>query len=64
MCGGEHSHEHRGRGRRFGRRGFPSHQVWVERLQAYQAELEQELQNVRDVIQRLGKPSTPEQPEV
>ena len=63
MCGGEH-HEHHGRGRRFGRRGFPSRDVWVERLQAYHPHLEQELANVRDVIERLG-PETPEQqPEV
>ena len=62
MCGGHH-HEHQGRGRRFGRRGFPSRDVWVERLQAYQAHLEQELANVRDVIERLG-PETPQQPEV
>ncbi len=39
-----------------------SRDVWVERLQAYQAHLEQELQNVRDVIERLG-PEPPEQTE-
>jgi hypothetical protein len=60
MCGGHH--EHGGRGQRFGRRGFPSRDVWVERLQAYQAHLEQELQNVRDVIERLG-PDAPGQSE-
>ena len=60
MCGGHH--EQRGFSRRFGSRGFPSRDVWVERLQAYQAHLEQELQNVRDVIERLG-PETPEQTE-
>jgi hypothetical protein len=60
MCGGHH--EHGGRGRRFGQRGFPSRDVWVERLQAYQAHLEQELQNVRDVIERLG-PDAPGQSE-
>ena len=36
-----------GRGRRFGRRGFPSRDVWVERLQAYQAAAGEELANVR-----------------
>ena len=61
MCGGHH--EHRGYGRRFGRRGFPSRDVWVERLQAYQAHLEEELQNVRDVIERLGPTDAPEQTE-
>ena len=43
MCHGEH--QHRGRGfRGFGRRGFPNRETWVERLQAYQQPLEQELQ--------------------
>jgi hypothetical protein len=54
MCGGHHHHG-RGRGiRGFGRRGFPSKEVWVERLQAYEQHLEQELSNVRDVLERLG----------
>jgi hypothetical protein len=60
MCEGHH--EHRGHGfRRFGRRGFPNRETWVERLQAYQQHLEQELQNVKDVLERLGG-DTPEQP--
>ena len=64
MCEGHHEH-HRGPGRRglrgFGRGGFPKPEAWVERLQAYQAHLEEELANVKDVIQRLG-PSEPDQP--
>jgi hypothetical protein len=61
MCGGHH--EHRGRGfRGFGRRGFPNRETWVERLQAYEQHLEQELQNVRDVLERLGGNESPEQP--
>jgi hypothetical protein len=60
MCGGHH--EHRGRGfRGFGRRGFPDRQTWVERLQAYQQHLEDELKNVKDVIERLGGADAPEQ---
>ena len=52
MCG--HHGGHRGF-RGFGRRGFPSRGVWVERLEAYREHLEQELKNVQDVIERLGK---------
>ncbi len=63
MCRGRH--EQRGRGRHgFGRHGFPSRDVWLERLQAYQAQLEQELQNVRDVIERLGPEAGEPQPEI
>jgi hypothetical protein len=57
-----HGHRHGGRGPRgFGRGGFPRREAWVERLQAYQAHLEEELANVKDVIQRLG-PIEPDQP--
>jgi hypothetical protein len=62
MCGTHH--EHRGHGRSFrgfGRRGFPSRDVWVERLQSYEQHLEQELKNVRDVIERLGEGEAPQQ---
>jgi hypothetical protein len=55
MCEGQHHHHGTGRGfRGFGRRGFPSKEVWLERLQAYEQHLEQELANVRDVLERLG----------
>jgi hypothetical protein len=63
MCG-HHSHQG-GRGfRGFGRRGFPSRDVWVERLQAYSEQLEAELRNVKDVIERLAADAgnEPEQP--
>ena len=51
MCG----HGHRGHGfRGFGRRGVPSREQWLERLQAYQEHLEEELRNVRELIERLG----------
>ena len=42
MCG---HHGHRSF-RGFGRRGFPSRDVWVERLEAYREHLEQEKQSV------------------
>jgi hypothetical protein len=58
MCGGHGHHERHARGfRGFGRGGFPGRDVWLERLQAYQSQLEQELANVRDVIERLGPPA-------
>jgi len=61
MCGGHH--ELRGRGRRgFGGRRFPDRETWVERLRDYEQQLEAELANVKDVIQRLAAGDTPEQP--
>ncbi len=63
MCGGHH--EGRGHGRRgggFGRRGFPDREVWVERLRDYEQQLETELANVKDVIERLAAGDAPEQP--
>jgi hypothetical protein len=62
MCG----HGSRGSGRHgfgwrgFGRGGFPDREQWLERLQAYQEHLEQELRNVQELIERLG-PAAPEQ---
>jgi hypothetical protein len=61
MCGGHH-HEHARGFRGFGRRGFPNREVWLERLQDYQARLEEELANVRDVIERLGPPAQGAEP--
>jgi hypothetical protein len=64
MCGhGHRGHGSFGRGRRgfgLGRGGFPNREEWVERLQAYQQQLEQDLKNVQELIERLGPPS-PEQ---
>ncbi len=54
MCEGHGHRGHRGF-RGFGRRGFPSRDVWVERLEAHREHLEQELKNVQDVIERLGR---------
>jgi hypothetical protein len=63
MCG----HGHRGYGhgarhgfRGFGRGGFPNREHWLDRLQAYQEHLEEELRNVQELIERLG-PSAPQQ---
>ena len=54
MC---HEHGHRvherGFGGGFGRRGFPSRDEWLERLEAHRERLEQDLANVRDLIERL-----------
>lgn len=40
-------------GRRGRRRPFGSAEEWVQRLEAYQRDLEQELADVADVIRRL-----------
>lgn len=59
MCRGHHYEHEVGRGARgFGRGGFPRREQWLERLQAYQQHLEEELANVKDVIQRLGPPES------
>jgi hypothetical protein len=50
MCGHGHHHGH-GPGR--GRRGFPSREQWVERLEAYRERLERDLGNVDELLKRL-----------
>jgi hypothetical protein len=69
MCGEQHGHgEEPGfRGARgfraprgFGRRGFPSREEWVERLEAHRERLERDLANVRDLIARLSDEPTGE----
>jgi hypothetical protein len=56
MCG-EHGHHRSGFGfRGYGRRGFPSREQWLERLQAYREQLDQNLKNVDELIQRLSSP--------
>jgi hypothetical protein len=62
MCGGHHETRGRGRGG-FGRRGFPDRETWVERLRELERQLETELANVKDVIERLAADDAPEQPE-
>jgi hypothetical protein len=53
MCGGQH-HGGRGFGRGFRGRGFPDREEWLERLQGHEQRLEQDLANVRELIERLG----------
>ena len=62
MCGGHHEARGHGRRRGFGRRGFPDREAWVERLRDYEQQLETELANVKDVIERLAAGDAPEQP--
>jgi len=59
MCEGHHHHHH-GR-RRFGRggRGFPNREQLVERLTGYRQHLESELQNVQELLERLGDAGGP-----
>jgi hypothetical protein len=51
MCHGRE----RGFGRRhgFGRRRFGDRESWLQRLEDYQRDLEQELADVSDIIRRL-----------
>jgi hypothetical protein len=68
MCGHEHEHgrrgHHRGPGfRGLGRRGFPSRDEWLGRLQHHEQRLESDLQNVRELIGLLGRGEAPAQPE-
>jgi hypothetical protein len=44
------------RGHHRGRRGYPNREQWVERLQAYREQLEGELKNVQELIERLAEP--------
>jgi len=46
-------HGHHGHGRLRFRRPFPNRQELLERLERYQRDLEQELADVSDLIQRL-----------
>jgi len=51
MCGSHH---------RFGRRGVPSREQLVERLEAQREHLEAELKNVQELLERLGdRPTEP-----
>jgi hypothetical protein len=48
-----HGHRHGGGGRLHFRRPFPNRQELLERLEAYQRDLEQEIADLEDVIQHL-----------
>jgi ribosomal protein L19E len=50
MCGGR-EHHHR-------RRGYPSREQWVERLRAHREQLQGELQNVEELLERLDDATT------
>ena len=49
MC---HGGRHRGHGR-YGFRRFGNREEWLEQLERYQRDLEQELADVADVVRRL-----------
>ena len=59
-----HGHRHRHGFRRppFGRRWYSQENV-VERLEAYQRDLEQELADVSDLLKRLQSDDAPNAPE-
>lgn len=65
MCGGRHGGHGGpgGFGRRFGHRSFPSREEWLERLQAHRQQLEQDLANVQELIERLGDAPGPAAPQ-
>ena len=46
MCGHRHHHRH-------GRRRFGNREEWLQRLEEYQRDLEQEVADVADLIRRL-----------
>jgi hypothetical protein len=55
---GAHHHHRRGFGPR---RPFPNREEWLEHLQARQQRLEQDLANVKELIERLADgPARPE----
>jgi hypothetical protein len=55
---GHHRHHHHHGGRR-GFRGYPNREQWTERLEAYREHLEGELQNVQELLERLGDQPAP-----
>jgi hypothetical protein len=62
-----HGHRHGPRGHRGGlrfQRPFPGRQELLERLEAYQRDLEQEVADVADLIEHLRDKSPQPQPEV
>ena len=55
-----HGHRHRRHGFGRGHRRFPNREQWLQRLEEYQRDLEQEIADVADVIKHLKTPETPE----
>ena len=56
-----HGPRHRGPGRRRFQRPFPNRQELLERLEAYQRDLEQEVADVADLIEHLRDRNAPQQ---
>ena len=54
-------HGHRHRGRLHFRRPFPNRQELLERLEAYQRDLEQEIADVADIVKHLRDGEEPQQ---
>jgi len=59
-----HRHGYGRRGRLGFQRPFPNRQELLERLEAYQRDLEQEVADVADLIEHLRDKSPQPQPEV
>ncbi len=58
MCRGHHHGRH-------WRQGFPNREEWLEHLQQHEQRLQQDLANVRELIERLGPPAASgEQPQI
>ena len=55
-----HGHGHRRRGFGRGHRRFPNREEWIQRLEEYQRDLEQEVADVADVIRHLKSDTPPE----
>jgi hypothetical protein len=55
-----HHGHHRMRGRGFRLRRYPTPEEWLERLEEYQKDLEQETANVAELIRRLREGQKPE----
>lgn len=53
MCGHHRGHRAWGPGRGFGRRGVPSREEFVERLESHRERLENELANIDELLKRL-----------
>ena len=56
-------HRYGGYGRLRFHRPFPNRQELLERLEAYQRDLEQEVADVADLIEHLRDETPPQQPE-
>ena len=62
MCGGHHEERGHGRRRGFGRAASRTARSGSSGCRDYEQQLETELANVKDVIERLAAGDAPEQP--